>query len=51
MECCPEDRETLKGKAHTYNHEILGKNKGKEAISKDSKPKLRKTERYQRSYS
>lgn len=31
MECFPKDRELLKGKSHTYNHKILGKNKGKEA--------------------
>lgn len=31
MECFPKDKELLKGKGHTYNRKILGKNKGKEA--------------------
>lgn len=42
MECFPKDRELLKGKAHTHNHKILQKNKGKKTASNIVNPGLEK---------
>lgn len=44
----PEDGELLKGKAHTHNHKILQKNKGKKAASNIVNPGSEKSQRCQR---